>query len=135
MTTLTPELKQAIEDAGDQFVRLEDPQTRQSYVLVTAEVYESIRTILGGDWWQSAVSRPATGTVVSRTDKSSLPEGIRRSQEAFFRDLPELLKQRGLRGKSVAYHFDDRVTIGSSQTERCVRCFCDRTSKPGAGGG
>ena len=39
MTTLTPELKQAIEQAGDELVRLEDPQTRQTYVLLKSEVF------------------------------------------------------------------------------------------------
>ncbi len=32
-----------------------------------------------------------------------IPEGIRRSQDAFFRDLPELLKDESLLGQCVAY--------------------------------
>jgi hypothetical protein len=40
MDTLTPELKRAVEMAGDSPVRLTDPETHRDYVLVSAEVYE-----------------------------------------------------------------------------------------------
>jgi hypothetical protein len=43
METLTKELKQAIERAGDSPVRLTDPETRRDYVLVSADVYERMR--------------------------------------------------------------------------------------------
>jgi len=42
LDTLTPELKQAIEQAGDSPVRLMDPQTQRSYVLVSAEVFDRL---------------------------------------------------------------------------------------------
>jgi hypothetical protein len=42
MDTLTPELKQAVEQAGGSPVRLMDPETHQAYVLVNAEVYERL---------------------------------------------------------------------------------------------
>ena len=42
MDTLTPELKQAVEQAGGSPVRLVDPETHQAYVLVNAEVYERL---------------------------------------------------------------------------------------------
>ena len=122
MTTLTPELKQAIEQAGDALVRLEDPLTRQTYVLLKAEVYESITEILGDDWRQAAITPTAMGNAARRNEEGAVPEGIRRSQEAFFRDLPELLKDRGLRGKWVAYHRDMRIMIGSTQTEVIKEC-------------
>src|SRR4051812_7365825 len=122
MTTLTPELKQAIEQAGDELVRLEDPQTRQTYVLLKAEVYESIREILGDEWRQAATPRKAMRNAARRREVGEVPEGIRRSQEAFFRDLPELLIDRGSRGKWVAYHRDERITIGSTQTEVIKEC-------------
>jgi hypothetical protein len=40
MDTLTPELRQAIDRAGDSPVRLTDPETHRDYVLVSAEVFE-----------------------------------------------------------------------------------------------
>jgi hypothetical protein len=42
MDTLTPELKRAVERAGDRPVRLSDPESHQTYVLVSAEVYERL---------------------------------------------------------------------------------------------
>ena len=40
--TLTPQLKQAIEQAGDSPVRLSDPETHRHYVLVSADVYDRL---------------------------------------------------------------------------------------------
>ena len=37
--TLTPELKQAIEKAGEEPVRVEDPETHTAYLLVREDVY------------------------------------------------------------------------------------------------
>ena len=42
MDTMTPELKRAVEQAGDSPVRLTDPETHRTYVLVSAEVYERL---------------------------------------------------------------------------------------------
>jgi hypothetical protein len=38
MTTLSAELRQEIEKAGDTPVRIEDPETHTAYVLMKAEV-------------------------------------------------------------------------------------------------
>ena len=42
MDTLTPELKRAVEQAGDSPVRLTDPESHRTYILVSAEVYERL---------------------------------------------------------------------------------------------
>jgi hypothetical protein len=42
MDTLTPELRRAVEQAGDSPLRLTDPETHRTYVLVSAEVYERL---------------------------------------------------------------------------------------------
>ena len=42
MDTLTPELKQALEQAGDSPVRLMAPETHRAYVVVSAEVFERL---------------------------------------------------------------------------------------------
>jgi hypothetical protein len=42
MDTLTPELRQAVKQAGDSPVRLMDPETRRAYVLVSAEIFERL---------------------------------------------------------------------------------------------
>jgi hypothetical protein len=72
MIGLTPEQRRLMEQAGDQPVRIEDPEMQQTYVLIRAEVYEQVRDLI----------EPRSD------DKLVVPEGIRRSQEAFFRDLP-----------------------------------------------
>lgn len=95
MTGLTPEQRQLIEQAGDQPVRIEDPETRQAYVIVRAELYERVRYVLE--------PKPSP--------EGGIPEGIRKSQDAFFRDLPALLQDRKLRGKYVAYHGEERIGI------------------------
>ena len=45
MQTITPELKEAIEQAGGQPVRLEDPQTCESYVLLRAADYDRLKQV------------------------------------------------------------------------------------------
>jgi hypothetical protein len=46
MTLITPELRQAIEQAGGSPVRLEDPETNTVYVLLSGDVYERLRSLL-----------------------------------------------------------------------------------------
>jgi hypothetical protein len=40
MTTITPEIRQASEQAGEQPVQLIDPESNSVYIIVRAEVYE-----------------------------------------------------------------------------------------------
>jgi hypothetical protein len=91
--TITPEQRHEIEQAGA--IRIEDPETHAAYVVLKAEVYERIKPLL------------AYG-------RDEIPEGIRRSQEAFFRDLPELLQDESLLGQCVAYCGDERIGIAPS---------------------
>jgi hypothetical protein len=42
MTTLTPEQRQQVQQAGDEPVRLADPETQTEYVILKAEVYDRI---------------------------------------------------------------------------------------------
>jgi hypothetical protein len=41
--TLTPELKQAVEKAGDEPVRVEDPETHTAYVVIREDLYRQLR--------------------------------------------------------------------------------------------
>jgi hypothetical protein len=88
--TITPELRYEIEQAGA--VRIEDPETHSAYVILKAELYERIKPLL-------------------HNGHEEIPEGIRRSQDAFFRDLPELLKDESLLGQCVAYCGAERIGI------------------------
>jgi hypothetical protein len=46
---LTDQLQQALDNIQGEPVRLLDPRTRQTYVLVRTEVYERLRTIISQD--------------------------------------------------------------------------------------
>jgi hypothetical protein len=41
--TITPELKAAVERAGDEPVRLEDPETKTAYLIIREEMYRELR--------------------------------------------------------------------------------------------
>ena len=66
MTTITPEIRQAIEQAGDSHLELFDLSTNKTYFLVTAEWLQSIRDWLkpwddGEDYEEYRNLLPATG--------------------------------------------------------------------------
>jgi hypothetical protein len=46
MTPITSEIRQLIEQAGDQPVLLEDPQTRQTYILLRADLYDRMQAVV-----------------------------------------------------------------------------------------
>ena len=43
--TIMPELKQAVERAGDEPIRLEDPETKTTYRVIREEVYRELRPL------------------------------------------------------------------------------------------
>lgn len=45
MTTLTPELRKAVEEAGGQPIEIIDPETQRRYVLLRADVYERLNVL------------------------------------------------------------------------------------------
>ena len=49
MTTITPEQRVAVAEAGDAPVELADPQTGTAYVLLRADVYQRMRELLEAD--------------------------------------------------------------------------------------
>ncbi len=104
---LTPEQRQLIDQAGDRPVRIEDPEMQQAYVLIRADVYDRFRDVI----------EPRSGKPFH------VPEGMLRSQAAFFRDLPGLLRDPGLRGQSVAYWGDERVKVARTETEVIRECL------------
>jgi hypothetical protein len=97
MTTLTAAQRQAIEAAGDEPVRIEDPETHATYVLLRAEVYDGLKS----------PPAPGSGDLLSL----EIAEGIRRAKEAFLRDLPELMARKRLRGRWALYHCEKRIGI------------------------
>ncbi len=49
MTTLDPSLSQALRDAAGAPVNVVDPQTHAEYVVLRAEVYERVKSLLEAD--------------------------------------------------------------------------------------
>jgi hypothetical protein len=46
MTILTPEQRQEIERAGEQPVRVEDPETKIAYLIVKEEVFQQLQKLV-----------------------------------------------------------------------------------------
>jgi hypothetical protein len=106
MIELDPEQRQMV--ARGEPVRIIDPLTHDAYVVVRAEVYARLA---------ASQPRPAEGP-----DPEISPLMLR-SQQAFWRDLPELLKDKRHQGKWVAYHGEERVAFGRSDIEAYQECF------------
>jgi hypothetical protein len=92
-------------------VEVIDPETQRAYILLAREQYECIRHLLSTEGSAPAAVSPA------------IPSGIRRSQEAYWRELPQLLRTRNHLGKWVCYHGDERIGIGTHEEliRECLR--------------
>jgi hypothetical protein len=89
-----------------------DPMTNEAYVLLARQHFEPVRAQL---------PPPIAGAALPEQE---IPEGIRLSQEAYRRDLPELLKQNNLARQWVAYHRHERIGIardGQSLRKKCYK--------------
>jgi hypothetical protein len=106
MTTLTPEQRQAVARAGGDPVRLTDPETNDAYYLLKAEDFERV--------W--GVIRPPS------VDDLDIPEGIRQSRGAFLRDLADLMRLKSRRRQWAAYHGQERIGLGATETELYQLC-------------
>jgi hypothetical protein len=84
MDTLTPELKQAVEQAGDSPVRLMDPETHRAYVLVSAEVFDRLLAEEGRRE-QDVLPRVAKANDTARRDEVLRAEPIDLSPMVFDR--------------------------------------------------
>jgi hypothetical protein len=106
MIELNTEQRQAM--AQGQPVRIIDPETQDAYVLFRAVDYARL---------EGSLPRPAG------QPHPEIPPMVLRSEQAFWRDLPELLKNRRNRGKWVAYHGEERVAITRSDVDAYQECF------------
>jgi hypothetical protein len=106
MIELNAEQRQAI--AQGEPVRIIDPWTHDTYVLVRAEVYARLAGVP-----QQPAERP----------DPEIPPLMLHSQQAFWHDLPQLLKDKRNHGKWVAYHGGERVAFVRSDVEAYQECF------------
>jgi hypothetical protein len=79
---------------------------------VAQEQYERVRSLL----------EQPTAPEPSQPD-FEVAQGILRSQQAFWRDLPELLKNKRNRNKWVCYHGDERIGIAKSDVPLIKECL------------
>jgi hypothetical protein len=114
MIELTPEQRQALDEQQGEPVRVVDPSTRDAYVLVRAEVFERMAGVLS----------PAVEEISPLIQPAML-----RAQRAFWRELPELLKNKRNHGQWVACHGDERVGLGKIRTELYQRCLQQRLQR------
>jgi AcrR family transcriptional regulator len=106
MIELTPEQRRVLTEPGPP--RVFDPETKQTYILIREELYERLRPELE--------DRPAAPV-------PEIPPGIRRSREALRRDLPQLLQNRRLQGRWIAYHGEERIGIARNRDKLLRECF------------
>jgi hypothetical protein len=124
---LTQQQREALAARQGQAVEVIDPVTNRVYVLVAAETYERMRDVRGGEPVSNELSGARQPAAAAGTESSQppveIPPGIRRSQEAFWRDLPQLLAQKKLRGRWILYHGDQRVGIARTAEELIQVCI------------
>ncbi len=97
---LTDAQRQALQADPGKPVDVVDPATRRRYVLLEREQYDRVRPLLD----QAGEPAPEDPT-------AGILPGILRSMQAFWRDLPELLRNRRNRGRWAAYHGDERIGV------------------------
>ena len=108
MIELTPEQQQALKEMNGKPVRFIDPSTKEVYVLMPGDRYERL-----------------TGHLLpsSHEPPPGLDPWFLRCMQAYWRDLPQLLQNKRLRGKWVAYKGEEQVVFGKTQTDVYQECF------------
>jgi hypothetical protein len=91
---LTEQQQRALETGTEDPPRVVNPRTNETSVLLHEEEYRRLK-----------------GEPAPADDFPEIPPGIRRSKEAFFRDLPQLLANKRNERCWVAYHGDERIGI------------------------
>src|SRR5258708_1327243 len=114
MTTieLTDEQRQALQADPGNPVDVVDPATRRRYGLLDQDMYERVRQVL----------KHAGSSPTAPCSSFQVPPGILRSQQAFWRDLPALLKNKRNHGKWVCYQGDERIGIAGTGRELIQEC-------------
>lgn len=93
--------------------RVIDPRTRETFVLLPADLYERVQPLLRSDTTSSLTS----------TISPVIPHGVRASRDAFLHDLPQLLANPAHEGTWVAYGGDERIGFATTQRELIQECL------------
>lgn len=105
---LTEEQKRAVGQGCP--LEVVDPDTVRTFVVLPLEQYQRVRSFLETGTDQAGVASP-------------IPPGIRRSQEAYWRDLPGLLKRKSRTRRWVAYHGDECIGFAATSAELYQECM------------
>lgn len=109
---VTEEMRQAIEAQRGGPINIVDTVANTSYVLIRADDFERIRPLIG-----------STATRSEQDLRFEVPTGVLKSQRAFFRDLEHLLPLRSRKRRWAAYHGDECIGFGRTETELYQECF------------
>lgn len=109
---LTDEQRQAVQSGNGAPIEVVDPVTKQSYVLIGRDQFDQVSSVL----------EPLASAAPPEPPGGMTPIMFR-SQQAFWRDLPELLKLKSKKRRFVAYHGDERIGFGKTDTELYKECF------------
>jgi hypothetical protein len=63
------------------------------------------------------------GIQLTNRQETGTPTGVRASQEAYWRDLPQLLSLKSEHRQWVAYHRNERVGFGRTMAELYEECM------------
>jgi hypothetical protein len=108
---LTGEQQRAVQAEKGQPVEVVDPATRQRYVLLACEQYERVRPLL---------EQPASSP---RELLPRIPPMMLRSMQAYWRELPDLLKLKSRKRQWVGYHAEQRIGFGQTDLDVYRECF------------
>jgi hypothetical protein len=100
------------------------PEIEQQLRQRAAQIGRDVTT-LAHDLLQRSLNKQPTLDEIA----AQIPPGIRRSQEAYWRDLPQLLSLKSGKRQWVAYHGDERVGFGSTSAELFQECMESRGLK------
>ncbi len=109
---LTEQQRRMVEGHAGGPIEVIDPDSQCLYMLIAHEQFEKVRFLLD--------EMPSASPAESSFKVSPI---MLRSQQAFWRDLPELLKQRKLRRWWVCYHGDERIGVAKSDAELVRTCL------------
>jgi hypothetical protein len=106
---LTEQQHQVLHEQAARPVSVVDPHSQQHYVLLALDEYQRLQALLAQ---QPSLAPPLSG----------VPPGIRASQEAYWRDLPELLKLKSSDRQWVAYHRQEQIGFAPTDGELYREC-------------
>jgi hypothetical protein len=103
---LTEQQRQYVAEHQGPTIEVIDPETQQTYVLIAREQFEKVCPVLDDPTPKAHAVSPAR----------------LRSQQAFWRELPELLRQKRLHRQWVCYHLDMRIGTARDNAELYKIC-------------